>query len=699
MPYSLEGKLFNSLTSNQPTLPLLTQIMQPINWYINRLKTMSPSEIAWRISSLFRDYTDRVRIPLRLYPGIEQIKDTDTEAIKPGFQMPTIHLGAWADNSATTQEKVWLAALLSAADEIIAHRFSYFNLNNFNHGTPIDWHRDHASNKPAPLRLSNTIDYRDFHETGDCKFVWEPNRHHHLVILARAYRASNQKKYCEAIKEQLLSWLDKNPFGFGMNWRSPLELSIRLINWVWAFDLIRESGVLTGTFHKHILHAVYLHLWEVTRKYSKGTSANNHLIGEAAGVFIACCYFPSLPNAGQWRQQSYDILCQESLVQTYADGGNKELALGYHYFVLQFLLFSGLAGRWSGMDFPTSYWDTIEKMMDFLGNLAKGGKPPLYGDCDDGYVLNLGNSPHDSSALLAVGATLFSRADFKALSGDAQEPLHWLFGKDGTTGFELLPSSSQKRLKSLALSNSGLYLLQNGHHGQEDCISLLADCGDLGYTSIAAHGHADALSFTLRAAGRDVLVDPGTYDYFSFPNLRNYFRSTSAHNTVEIDGQNQSVILGPFLWGKKAASRCLSWDPSPEGGRFIGEHDGYQRLADPVTHRRTIILNDAPTQTVTVNDEILGSASHTIKIFFHFAPDCVVEEIDRNQYCISLGDKKISLKLDSKLSIELLNGKEEPIAGWFSPGYHSRAACTTLVGKMVSTGACSFQSVLTVGGA
>ena len=673
--------------------------MQPINWYINRLKTMSPSEIAWRIGSLFRDYTDHVRIPLRLYPGVDCLANIETMDNKPGFSIPAMPLGAWSASSATNQERLWLTALLLVGDEIASHRFSYFNLRNLHHGTPIDWHRDNGANKSAPLRLSSTIDYRDFHETGDCKFVWEPNRHHHLVLLARAYRASNQKKYAEAIEEQLLSWLDKNPFGYGMNWRSPLELSIRLINWVWAFDLIRESGVLTGTFSKRLLHAVYLHLWEVTRKYSQGSSANNHLIGEAAGVFIACCYFPNLPDAERWRQQSYEILCHESLIQTFDDGGNKELALGYHFFVLQFLLFSGLAGRWSGMEFPSSYWNRLERILEFLGQLAKGGNPPLYGDCDDGYVLNLGSNPHNSSALLAVGAALFNRPDFKTLGNNSQEPLYWLLGKEGVGALERLPLQTKAKLNSIALADSGLYLLQNGHQGEENSISVIADCGDLGYTSIAAHGHADALSFTLRVAGRDVLVDPGTYDYFSFPAWRKYFRSTRAHNTVEVDEQNQSLMLGPFLWGKKAATKCLSWEPSPKGGKLIGEHDGYQRLADPVIHRRTIRLNDDTTPILSVTDEILATASHRIRIFFHCAPDCVVDELDRNHYRIARDNLQVLLKLDALLSVKLLHGSEDPIAGWSSRGYHSRMACPTLMGEMTSTGNCSFQSILTISNA
>jgi len=109
-----------------------------------------------------------------------------------------------------------------------------------------------------------------------------------------------------------------------------------LINWVWAFDLIRDSGVVTPEFRSRMFHSVYLHLWEITGNYSYGSSANNHLIGEAAGVFIATSYFQGLQSAEKWREGSYKILEREIIEQTYSDGCTREQALGYHLFVLQF---------------------------------------------------------------------------------------------------------------------------------------------------------------------------------------------------------------------------------------------------------------------------------------------------------------------------------------------------------------------------
>ena len=98
------------------------------------------------------------------------------------------------------------------------------------------------------------------------------------------------------------------------------------------------------------------------------------------------------------------------------------------------------------------------------------------------------------------------------------------------------------RLKSIALSESGYYLLQRGDRDGDDRVSVLMDCGELGFLSLAAHGHADSLSLNVRVGGHDVLVDPGTFDYFADEQWRRYFRSTRAHNTIE-------MATGAFVGG------------------------------------------------------------------------------------------------------------------------------------------------------
>lgn len=666
--------------------------MQSLVWYYHRLRQMAPAEIAWRLRTLVRDQlVDRWRIPLGLYPRYDA---ADLE-VPAGFRVERLYRSNQTDHAAVPQNclpvpatDVQLKTLIERAERICAHRLSFLGLEDHFLGEPLDWHRDHASGRAAPRRYAADIDYRDFRVTGDCKLVWEPNRHYQLVVLARAFRATGDPRYAKELQTQLESWLATNPFGYGMNWRSPLELGVRLINWVWAIDLVRDAYALERDFLARLLESVHLHCWEIQRKFSRGSSANNHLIGEAAGVYIACCYFTGLPQAKRWRERAHATLSEEIERQSWPDGGTREQAVGYQIFVLQFFLLAGLVARARGEDFAPPYWQRLEQMCAFLAALAEGGKElPMIGDADDGYVLDLGDDPRRTEPWLAVAAVLFERSDFKAIVGDCPQTLAWLLGTEGCAAYARLePPTKTRVLASRAFPHSGYYLLQCG--SGDERLSVVFDCGELGFGPIAAHGHADALSFTLRVAGRDVFVDSGTYDYFSYPSWRRYFRSTRAHTTVVVDGQDQSEMLGPFLWGRRAEARCLEWTPWPGGGgRVVGEHDGYARLVDPVRHRRTLTL-DAAVRLLVIEDELRARAVHDIEIFFHLAEHCRLVPDGERRYRIEIGGvgKAWCLELDHCLTPVVLRANEDPPGGWVSRSYHRRTPATTLIGRVRAEG-------------
>ncbi len=666
--------------------------MQTLGWYRRRLASMSKDELAWRAGSVLRDLADRYRIGR----GVFEWKEADSAeiaaaAMAPGFRVSDVPLGSWATGVLSEPISSWRDRLLQDADAALRHRFSFFNLVDHDLGDPIDWHRDHESGMAAPRDLSMSIDYRDFRVTGDAKVVWEPNRHQHLVVLGRAYRVTGDPRFACEIAAQLGTWLEQNPFGFGMNWRSPLEQAVRLINWVWALDLIRESDAVSGPLRSQLIHAVRLHLWDIDRKLSRGSSANNHLIGEAAGVFIGSSYFVGLPDAGRRRERSWQILTREIGAQTYGDGCNRELAIGYHLFVLQFFLLSAHVARRSAWEIPRDYWDHLERMIEFVAALSEGGSTlPQFGDADDGYVLNLGGgSPADGGWIVAVGALLLNHPDLKRTNTEVAEPLLWLLGPDAPRRFADIPVGPARPLRSRAFSDSGLYLLQTGNAADDSGISVLFDCGELGFKSIAAHGHADALSVQVRAYGQDILVDPGTFDYFAHPRWREHFRGTAAHNTVMVDRLDQSTMLGPFLWGQRASARCLAWQSSAEGGFVSGEHDGYRRLSDPVTHRRTVRI-DEKSRTIEIDDLLQASGEHEVVIRFHFSESCVLRKRAGHVVDFEIQSKGVRLEMDPALDVTVLEASEDPIGGWVSRGYHRRGRAATVVGSATCRGTRTF---------
>ena len=526
--------------------------------------------------------------------------------------------------------------------------------------------------------------------------VWEPARHHQLVVLGRAYQASGDTRFAHEVVAQIESWIDQCPFGRGMHWRSPLELGIRAINWVWAYDLIRDSGAFGDESRTRFVDALNLHAWDTFRKRSRGSSANNHLVGEAAGLFVTGTYFGQLPDAARWRAESGAILECQIREQTYEDGGGREQAFGYHRFVLQFFLVAGIVARRAGTDFSPAYWSRLERMLEFACKMLEGGSAPTFGDDDDGYVLDLGASPGDLRDLLAIGAAIFDRSDFKALAHGHEEAVRWLLGQDGLARYDSLAPSLKGQLGPHAFAHSGYYLLQCGHPDARDRISVLFDCGELGFGSIAAHGHADALSFTIRAFGEDLLVDPGTYDYFTDAEWRQYFRSTRAHNTIEIDDASQSETLGLFLWGRRANARCTHWDADLRRPCVEGEHDGYTRLTDPVTHARRLEL-DTDARVLTILDTVRASASHKLTLYFHLAEHCVVRSHGPHVLKITTPSGSAILTIDPALEVTHRRGSTDPRSGWVSRGYHRKTEATSIEAKGRIEGESRFISRLTFG--
>ncbi len=656
-------------------------------------------EIAWRVKSLLRDQVDRVRVPLGILPNAGGSSVEEFASQTAGFRVSDVRLGAWREGDSSTVAAEWRDELVSQADKISTCHLSFFDLKDQYLGDPIEWNYDHGAGKATPRLPIQKVDYRDFNQSGDCKLVWEPNRHHHLVVLARAYRATGEEKYAEAVVSQLESWWEQNPFGYGMNWRSPLELGVRLINWVWALDLIRDAKCVDQAFYERIRESAFLHCWETARKFSKGSSANNHLVGEVAGVYVGASYFRQFDEAEAWRSESKEILCREIMAQTYSDGCNREHGLGYQFFVLQFYIISGLVGRWTGDDFPQAYWDRIERMIDYVAALFEGGEDlPMFGDRDDGYVLDLGNRPEDIDALMSLSALLFDRADLKARAGNLSETAYWLVGTHSIQKYEelLVKHEAPSDLVSRSFPESGYHLLQSGKLG-DGAISLFFDCAELGYGSIAAHGHADALSLALRVDRRDVLVDPGTYDYFTYPEWRQYFRKTCSHNTVMIDGQDQSELQGAFLWGKRANAYLEAWQDSDGGTQVTGSHDGYRRLSDPVLHRRSVSL-DGNEGMIEVVDEIQCEASHDICIGFQFSEHCTLTKRDGNVYQVDVSgiDSSLTFTVPETLAAEVLEGSESPKGGWVSRGYHQKVPAPQLLLKGRVSGPCEFLTKIQV---
>lgn len=589
---------------------------------------------------------------------------------------------------------------VAAAERILQGRMPIFALDDAQIGCPPQWNRDPLTGRVAPLQTASSLDYRDERVVGNIKYLWEPNRHLHLPLLAQAYALTGSRAYAEALRAQLESWFEQCPPGRGPNWCSSLELGIRLINWSIAWQLLggfdaplfADAG--GRAFRTRWLDSVYRHARAIMRKLSRFSSANNHLIGETAGVFVAAMTWNCWPQMHAWGAQAKEILGREMLIQNAEDGGNREQAFAYQQFVLDFALLAGLAARASGDDFAHDYWACIERMIQFLAAVMDAeGHVPMVGDADDGYVVRL--APFQESfdnyhSLLATGALLFERSDFAAKAAAIDHKTLWLTGSEAAKSFEHFQARASTATLPRAFPSSGYYILGSEFDTAEE-IRLLADAGPLGYLSIAAHGHADALGIVLSVGGEEVLVDPGTYAYHTEPEWRRYFRSTRAHNTVLVDGLDQSLQSGNFMWSRHAEARCLQFDPREGLQRFVGEHNGYCSLRDPVRHRREI-LYDEPRRLFTISDTLEGADQHDFSLHWHFAESCAPVLAGAE---VRAQTKRYVVRVvpeSAVQEIKVYRGGSATQGGWVSRSFGRKDPATTVEWKATMSGTTTFRT-------
>ncbi len=507
------------------------------------------------------------------------------------------------------------------AEEIIEGRIDLMGLKNLYVGREIDWHREPLSAKRSPLKHWKQFDELDSSETGNKKIVWELNRHQHFFTLGIAFWLTGDERYAETFVLHLESWMDENPPGLGINWSSSLEVSFRAMSWIWAFHLFKDSDHFTPRLFNKALKYLYLHGRHIERYLSKYYSPNTHLTGEALGLYYLGTQLPFLERAGQWRKLGEDILFAEISKQVLLDGVYFEQSTWYQRytadFFAHFVMLRALYGEPYFHPAAVDLETRLEQTFDFLMRVTMpDGSTPIIGDDDGGRMLPLTHSASDDfRGTLALSAVIFDRGDHKFVSRSASEELFWLMGPDAPKFYDAIPAI-KPGVASTDFANGGYCVMRDGWDETDNY--LIVDCGEVGSLA-GGHGHADALSIEMAIHGKTLLVDSGTYTYHESRELRDYFRSTTAHNTLVIDGLSSSEPDKAFSWKTRAESKRKTWISTDRFDLFEGSHNGYERLKDPAKHTRSILFlkNDY----WIMRDLVETSGEHEYSLNFHFDDD------------------------------------------------------------------------------
>jgi hypothetical protein len=312
-------------------------------------------------------------------------------------------------------------------------------------------------------------------------------------------------------------------------------------------------------------------------------------------------------------------------------------------------------------------------MLAVVEALGQAGPPDGFGDDDGGRLLNPGrNRAEHMTDPLVIGATLFHDEGLRA-SATLTEEATWLFGKEAMNWIRQ-DSDSPGVLKSHAFPDGGLYIAASSELAQQ----MVIDAGPQG-TGRCGHGHADALSIKLSFCDRPWLVDAGTFCYIGPGDERNTFRGTRAHNTLSVDGLDQAVSEGPFAWSSLPNTKVDSWIAAPTFTLLEASHSGYERLPQPVRHRRVVFhIHDG---FWLVRDVAEGSGSHLLETSWHFAPDLDVSP--QGKAFVAAPARERSADPDGVTHLTLLpvansQWKSEVLSEYVSPAYGAKVSAPVL---------------------
>jgi hypothetical protein len=501
------------------------------------------------------------------------------------------------------------------------------------------------------------------------------HKFYYAAGLARDFRASGDQRLVQRWVELLDGWMARVPPGF----IAADVTGRRVQNWIYslrgfvfhdAVDGPAPAAALDPAFVRRLLVSIEQ---QVEYLCAHLTPKRNHRTLELYAIFLAGVALPELARAPHWRRFALEQTVVNMQADLLADGVHCELSTDYHHLALRNWLHVRTLAVRNGVPLPPAMDRLLEKALEFSLHVHK----------PDGVVPSLSDGDaRDWRALLAQGADLYRREDMRwvASAGARGRAPDKLLAHFADSGYSVLRSSWGRGAADFA-----------------DAQYLVFDSGPLGEGN---HGHLDCLSFELAAHGRSLIVDPGRYTYSEAGNVnwRVHFRGTAAHNTVCVDGRQQTRYAPKAV---KEASRHAPGSlrhriggPAPEATLLEGAwapgcallHGRALSHEYDARHERVIALLGGALWIVS--DHLDASSEHEYALSFQLAAEAQGASDLRIDDAVRLTCPGLALL---QLRSPGLEARLEP--GWVSRRYGHKAPAPRLrsVQRAINT---RFDSVL-----
>ncbi len=469
---------------------------------------------------------------------------------------------------------------------------------------PGRWCTDPSTGACWPEAPSRTLHFEGPLAPADPKWAWELGRHRHVVLLARGAAVGIDPTRCvEALHAELSGFLDACPPEHGIQWASSLELALRSVAWVEALalagpmlddDLCRRLGTTLWHTGRHLL---------VAAPRTLAMQLNNHLLGDAVGLAAIATSFPGSATARRWRWLADRAIVGFLGGGRLPDGTTIEDSVGYQRFVLELLV-----TRLRLPDPPPAVGLAVGDLAVALTRMGAGVDPgiPQYGDWDGGRVL--ATSQPDTGLRGSVRLGL-------ALAGMTQqeELAVWAVEDDECAWYAGTPRGGTARPEGGVAGPRGPSARDDGGPAVAGLARAALDpwIVTLKGAGGSSHAHADLASVAIAHGGRWVVGDPGTGHYNNPLDERQWFRSTAAHATLSIDGEDQLVPDRQFRFRHRAGAVVGEPFAAPVGGPTTTVlwcvHDAYARLDPPRRVVRLVVLEAASVSVVDVIEHPAGA--------------------------------------------------------------------------------------------
>ena len=592
--------------------------MKKITWYLNRLKAMNMGEICWRFRQKNLQKQERRKYYKENLPVYE-------------FELPDElkNLNAQVDRISIN----WNNEKFTVFKE--QNLFRVYSYNKYKRA----WDAGFQTENVWPTdQCSYDILISQREDIGDIRTNWELNRHYQFAGMAKSFYVTGDFSILEELQELFYDWNNKNYFLCGVEWTSAMEIAIRVNSWIYTYCFLNKAfekyNLENNKILKDISRGIIVMADYIVKHRAKYSSANNHLIVEMYAVGMSGIFFDYKP----WEKLAFNILTEELPRQNYADGVNKEMSLHYQSFVMEAYGLLMLEMKHNHIKIPQIWEEYLLHMSEFMCDCCgEYGETVVFGDNDEGKILDLSGEhfDHYRYVLDLMGSVLPKRY---SKMENIHENLYWILSDDFQNSVLKKNCYYSPEVKCY---KEGGYTLWRSKNNK---VLIGIDHADLGFGSLAAHGHADALSFQMFIEGMPVFVDPGTYNYHVPKKMRDDLRATVNHNTVCVDGANQAEILGPFLWGKRYECKEAEVQEQEEGIYFEAaiQNNGN-------THKRKMRISDKDIIKIEICDDLeLSKDTKKVEQIFMLGTECRWME----DACINIGNYMLNIKSTAQIEKE-----------------------------------------------